>query len=181
MTLLAGGASFILGNAYQVQMPEFARDLGHGDVGVLYTILLAADAAGALLAGFALESRSLLRAQPRTAFILVMLWCVAIAGFAMSPTYLFAVGFLFAAGFLELSFNAMAQTLVQLRAPAESRGRVIGLFNMSAQGLRAFSGVTVGVGGSLIGIHWSLALSAVALLALTLGMLGFAGRKRGPE
>jgi MFS family permease len=181
MTLLAGGASFILGNAYQVQMPEFARDLGHGDVGVLYTILLAADAAGALLAGFALESRSLLRAQPRTAFILVMLWCVAIAGFAMSPTYLFAVGFLFAAGFLELSFNAMAQTLVQLRAPAESRGRVIGLFNMSAQGLRAFSGVTVGVGGSLIGIHWSLALSAAALLALTLGMLGFAGRKRGPE
>jgi MFS family permease len=172
MTLLAGGASFLLGNAYQVQMPEFARDLGHGDVGVLYTILLAADAAGALLAGFALESRSLLRAQPRTAFILVMMWCIAIAGFAMSPTYVFAVGFLFAAGFLELSFNAMAQTLVQIHAPVDSRGRVIGLFNMSAQGLRAFSGVTVGVGGSLIGIHWSLALSAAALLGVTFGVWG---------
>ncbi|MDB5405965.1 MAG: hypothetical protein JWL84_877 [Rhodospirillales bacterium] len=176
MTLLAGAASFLLGNAYQVQMPEFAHDLGHGDVGVLYTILLAADAAGALLAGFALESRSLLRAQPRTAFILVMLWCLAIAGFAMSPTYVFAVGFLFAAGFLELSFNAMAQTLVQLKAPAASRGRVIGLFNMSAQGLRAFSGVTVGVGGSLIGIHWSLALSAATLLAVMIGVLGLTSR-----
>jgi hypothetical protein len=106
----------------------------------------------------------------------VMMWCIAIAGFAMSPTYVFAVGFLFAAGFLELSFNAMAQTLVQLKAPAASRGRVIGLFNMSAQGLRAFSGVTVGVGGSLIGIHWSLALSAATLLAVMIGVLGLTSR-----
>ena len=31
MTLLAGGASFFVGNGYQPQMPEFAHDLGHGD------------------------------------------------------------------------------------------------------------------------------------------------------
>jgi hypothetical protein len=60
----------------------------------------------------------------------------------------------------------MAQTLVQLHAPPEMRGRVIGVFTMSAMGLRAFSGVTVGVGGSLIGIHWSLAISAGVLFAL---------------
>jgi len=61
----------------------------------------------------------------------------------------------------------MAQTLVQVHAPSEVRGRVIGLFAMASLGLRAFSGVTVGLGGSLIGIHWSLAASAAALLALT--------------
>jgi hypothetical protein len=33
--------------------------------------------------------------------------------------------------------------------------------------------VTVGFGGSLIGVHWSLALSAMALLALTVGLLSF--------
>jgi hypothetical protein len=49
---------------------------------------------------------------------------------------------------------------------------VIGVFAMSAMGLRAFSGVTVGVGGSLIGIHWSLALSAGVLFGLL--ALGFA-------
>jgi hypothetical protein len=38
---------------------------------------------------------------------------------------------------------------------------------MSSLGLRAFSGVTVGLGGAAIGIHWSLALSAIALLGLT--------------
>jgi hypothetical protein len=67
----------------------------------------------------------------------------------------------------------MGQTLVQINAPAEIRGRVIGLYSMSSLGLRAFSGVTVGILGSLIGIHWSLALSAMALLAITIGLLAF--------
>src|SRR5213076_893871 len=49
MTLLAGGASLLVGNAYQAQMPEFARDLGHGNADFTYSMLLAADAAGALV------------------------------------------------------------------------------------------------------------------------------------
>jgi hypothetical protein len=69
-------------------------------------------------------------ARTRTALILGGLWCVAIIGFALSASYPLALGFLFIAGFVELSFNAMAQTLVQLDAPAAIRGRVIGFFNM---------------------------------------------------
>ena len=166
MTILAGGASLIVGNAYQAQMPEFAHDLGHTDGGMGYSALLAADAAGALVAGLALESRGLLPANPRSAFLLAMLWCLAIGAFAMATNYPLALALLFVAGFLELSFFAMAQTLVQVNAPAEVRGRVIGLFAMSALGARAFSGVTVGLGGAWIGIHWSLALSAALLLIL---------------
>jgi MFS family permease len=166
MTILVGGASLLVGNAYQAQMPEFAHDLGHPDGGVTYSALLAADAAGALVAGFALESRGLLPPNPRTAFLLAMLWCIAIGAFAMVTSYPLALAILFVAGFLELSFFAMAQTLVQVNAPPEVRGRVIGLFAMSALGARAFSGVTVGLGGSAIGIHLSLALSATLLLIL---------------
>jgi MFS family permease len=179
MTLLAGGASLFVGNAYQAQMPEFADDLGHGDGGVGYGMLLAADAAGALIAGFVLESRALLQPRPRTAFILAMLWCCAIGGFAASTSYPLALSLLFVAGFLQLAFAAMGQTLVQIHAPPEIRGRVIGLYNMSSLGLRAFAGVTVGILGSLIGVHWSLALSALALLAVTAGLLAFtAGARR---
>ncbi|HSU64577.1 MAG TPA: MFS transporter [Burkholderiales bacterium] len=173
MTLLAGGASLLVGNAYQAQMPEFARDLGHGDADLTYSMLLAADAAGALVAGLVLESRGLLPPHPRTAFLLAMLWCVAIGSFAAATSYPLALALLFTAGFFELSFNAMAQTLVQVHAPSEVRGRVIGLFAMASLGLRAFSGVTVGLGGSLIGIHWSLAASAAALLLLTMALLTF--------
>jgi hypothetical protein len=60
----------------------------------------------------------------------------------------------------------MAQTLVQIDAPPDKRGRVIGLFNMASLGLRAFSGISVGLVGSLIGVHWSLALPALATLAI---------------
>ena len=166
MILLAGAASLFISNAYQAQMPEFGRDLGHGDPGVSYSSLLAADAAGALTAGLVLESRGLLQPNARTAFILAMLWCCAIAAFAMSTSYPLALVLLFAAGFLELSFYSMAQSLVQLHAPAQIRGRVIGLYSVAALGLRTFSGITIGIAGGFIGIHWSLSLSAIALLAI---------------
>jgi hypothetical protein len=64
---------------------------------------------------------------------------------------------------VELAFNAMAQALVQINAPDEIRGRVIGVFAMSASGLRPFSGLSVGLLGASLGIHNSLALSAAAL------------------
>ncbi len=178
MTVLAGAASFFVGNAYSSQMPGFAEDVGHGDPGVSYSMLLAADAAGALLAGLALEGRGLLPPRPRTAIVLAMLWCVALMLFALSQSYVLALCFLFAAGFLELSFNAMAQSLVQLNAPLDMRGRVIGLFNMASLGLRAFSGISVGLVGSLIGIHWSLALSALATMIVAGGLLAKGGIAR---
>jgi MFS family permease len=171
MVILVGGASFIVGNAYQAQMPEFAHDLAHGDGGFTYSALFGADAAGALCAGLALEARGLLPPRPRAAFLLAMGWCIAIGSFAASRSYPLSLMLLFCAGFLELSFYAMAQALVQMNAPSTIRGRVIGLFSMSALGLRAFSGVTVGLFGSLIGIHLSLALAAALLLTLILATL----------
>jgi MFS family permease len=171
MVVLVGGASLLVGNAYQAQMPEFAHDLGHGDGRLTYSMLFAADAAGAFTAGVVLESRGLLPPAPRTAFLLALGWCIAIGAFAWTSSYPLALCLLFVCGFLELSFYAMAQTLVQLNSPPEIRGRIIGLFSMSALGLRSFSGVTVGLTGSLIGIHLSLALSAGLLLAIILVML----------
>lgn len=170
MTLLVGCASFAIGNSYQAQMPEFARDLGHGDVGMLYSMLLAADAAGALVGGLALEGSGALQARARTAFLLVMAWASALAVFAATPVYAVALVALFIAGFTELSFSSMAQTLVQLNAPDAIRGRVIGLYSVCSLGMRAFAGVTVGLGGTLASIHWSLGLSAAGLFMVTLGL-----------
>jgi MFS family permease len=178
MVVLVGGASLIVGNAYQAQMPEFATDLGQPDGGITYSALLGADAAGALAAGLILEGRGLLPPRPRTAFVLAIFWCMAIGAFALATSYPLALLLLFVAGFLELAFFAMAQTLVQINAPPEVRGRVIGLFAMSALGLRAFSGVTVGLGGSLIGIHWALAISAAVLLVVTAVFLALSERHR---
>ena len=88
----------------------------------------------------------------------------SLLAFASVGIYTLSIALLFAAGFFELSFNTMAQALVQINAPADIRGRVVGLFNMAGLGMRAFSGITVGLAGAAIGIHWSLGLSAVVLL-----------------
>ena len=98
-------------------------------------------------------------------------WALSLLAFASVGIYPLAIALLFAAGFFELSFNTMAQTLVQLNAPADIRGRVVGLFNMAGLGMRAFSGITVGVLGAAIGIHWSLGLSAAVLLAFLFVLL----------
>jgi len=171
MTMLAGGAAFFIGNAYQAQMPGFATDLGHGDPGISYSMLLAADAAGALTAGIALETFGLLRPDPRTALILATLWAIALGSFALASAYPLALLLLLVAGFLELSFNSMSQTLVQLHAPAEKRGRIIGVFSMASLGSRMFSGFSVGILGQMVGIHWSLALSAGLILLLAGALL----------
>ncbi len=176
MIALAGVSSFFIGNAFQAQMPEFAHDLGTEKAEFSYSVLLAANAGGAFLGGMLLEARGLLQANPRTAIVLTILWCISITGFAITDSYPLAVALMFIAGFLNLTFNSMAQTLVQVHAPPNLRGRMIGLYNMSNNGLRAFSGITVGLLGAAIGIHWSLALSALVLLLIAGILLAFAMR-----
>ena len=176
MTLLAGGAALFVGNAHQAQMPEFATDLGAASASFYYGMLLTANGLGALIAGLVLESRSLLPARPKSVFVLVILWCLAMAGFAASTDFLLSVGLLLIAGFLHLSYSSMAQTLVQLHAPPAIRGRVLGLYSMSSLGMITFSGFTVGIIGDFIGIHWSLALSAGALLVATSVLSAFSAR-----
>ena len=86
------------------------------------------------------------------------------SAFALVRIYPLALALLFMAGFFELSFSSMAQTMVQMHAPETIRGRVLGLFNMSSSGLRAFSGITVGLVGSIVSVHVSLAASALAFM-----------------
>jgi MFS family permease len=176
MSLLAAAAAAFIGNSYQAQMPNFAVDLGHGNPGTAYSALLAADAAGALTGGFLLETVGGFKTSTRTAMLLAMGWCCALAAFALTKTYAFALICLFCAGFFELSFSSMAQTVVQVAAPANIRGRVLGVFGMASLGCRAFSGISVGLIGALLGVHLSLAIAAGVLFAVV-SMLLFAHRK----
>ena len=175
MTALAGLSSLFVGNAYQAQMPEFAAWFGSAQDEITYSVLLTASAAGSVLGGFGLEALAFFR-QPRirSAVLLALAWAVSILVFAITPLYAVAVLALFAAGVLNIGFTSMAQAYVQLEAPPARRGRFIGLFSMSWNGLRVGSGVTVGILGAVIGIHYSLALSALAFLAVGVALLVYA-------
>jgi len=67
---------------------------------------------------------------------------------------------------------------VQLLAPPHLRGSMVGLFNTSMLGLRAGSGLTVGVLGALIGVQWSLTLSSAAVVLIAVGLLAVEARAR---
>ena len=211
MSVLAGLAATFVGNAYEPQMPEFARALGIPELGrylvewfpytfaegvtidpvtgqitvlsdatlqaLFYSMLLAANAIGALTAGIVLEAKSMLPAKTRTSFILGLLWAAAIFGFAASPYYVLSFALMVCAGFLDLSFNSMTRTLAQLNSPSEMRGRAIGVFNVGALGCRTFSGFTVGFGGGMIGIHFSLMLSAAVMLVAMIVLFAWAKQR----
>jgi MFS family permease len=171
MVVLGGSASLFVGNAFQSLMPAFANDLGATSADFAYSALLMATAAGAVFGGFLLEGKGWLHAKVKGAILCGIFWCAAMAAFALSGNYYLSLALLFCAGMLNLAFYSSAQAIVQIMAPAHLRGRLVGLFSMSALGLRAFSGVTVGIMGAVVGIHWSLASSALALLVVTAGLL----------
>lgn len=166
MILLVGFYALFVGNAFQALMPAFALSLGADDLSMEYAALFAANGAGAVTGGLLLEVRGLLTARASTATVLAIVWCAAMIAFAAASHFATALLFMFIAGILNLAFLSMAQTLVQLEAPVHLRGRLIGLYNMAAQGLRTFSGVTVGFAGAYIGIHWSLGLSTMVVMVV---------------
>jgi MFS family permease len=171
MIVLAGASSFFVGNAFQAQMPEYAQYLGADDSGARYSILLAANAAGAVIGVILLEGGADLRPSVRTAIVCAALWAVAMGLFPMAQNYPAAVALLVVAGVFSIAFTSMAQTLVQMLAPPAVRGKIVGLFNTAMLGLRAGSGVTVGVIGTFIGVRLSLELSAFAVVLVAIALL----------
>jgi MFS family permease len=161
MIVLAGLGSFFIGAAIQVAMPAIAG------TGTAYGVLLFANGLGGVLGGLLLEGTGWLRPSVRTA-----IWSTAVYGgstvlFALCHNYLAASFLLVVGGVAALANMSITQTVVQLRAPREDRGQVIGLYGVSANGLRMGSGITVGFLGAIAGLRWSLGLSALALCVCT--------------
>ena len=171
MILLAGATSFFVGTAFQAQMPEYAHHHGSEEADVWYSVLFGANAAGAVIGATLLETVAILQTGVRGAIVCAAIWGAVMAIFPFVHGYAAAVALLVLAGVFNIAFTSMAQAVVQILAPPGLRGRVVGLFNTSMMGLRAGSGLTVGVLGALIGVELSLTLSAVAVVLVSLALL----------
>jgi len=171
MILLAGATSFFVGTAFQAQMPEYAHHHGSDEADVWYTVLFSANAAGAVIGAVLLESVAVLQGGGRAAIVCAAIWGAVMAVFPFAQGYAAAVTLLVLGGVFNIAYTSMAQAVVQILAPPNLRGRMVGLFNTSMLGLRAGSGLTVGVLGAVIGVELSLALSALVVVAIALGLL----------
>jgi MFS family permease len=176
MIVLGGLGSFFVGASMQSSMPIFAQDLGAGSAGTAYGILLFANGAGGVIGGILLEATGRLRPTVAAAVVSTGVYGLSTVLFAVSTSYPLSVLLLVVGGVANLASMSIGQTLVQLLAPPADRGRVIGVYGMSANGLRFGSGVTVGLFGAVVGIHWSLGLSAAALCVGTV-LAGISARR----
>jgi MFS family permease len=181
MIVLGGLGSFFIGTSLQTAMPLFAQDLGAGSAGLAYGVLLFANGAGGVIGGILLEATGSIKPNTKAAVVSTAVYGVTTLFFALTGSYLIALALLFLGGIANLASMSIGQTIVQLRAAPADRGRVVGLYGVSANGLRAGSGFTVGILGVAIGIHASLGFSAGALCLGTVAAGIYALRGRPGE
>ncbi|WP_238598854.1 MFS transporter [Saccharothrix sp. ALI-22-I] len=180
MIMIGGIGSFFIGASMQSAMPIFAQDLGAGSAGsagTAYGALLFANGAGGVVGGLLLEVTGRIKPNVTAALVSTAIYGLTSFLFALTASYPLALFLLVAGGVANLASMSISQTVVQLLAPPAQRGRVIGLYGMSSGGLRAGSGFTVGLLGTAIGIHSSVAVSGAALVLCTFAVGGYALRR----
>ena len=116
-----------------------------------------------MVGGILLEATGRIKPNVKAAVVSTAAFGLTSLVFAATGSLAVAIVALVVGGVANLAAMSIGQTIVQLRAPEGERGRVIGVYGMSANGLRAGSGFTVGLLGAAVGVHWSLGVSAVAL------------------
>ncbi|KAM9861783.1 MFS transporter [Leucobacter sp. BZR 635] len=171
MILLSALSAATIGSVIQNAMPNFAESLGAGSAGLAYGVLLFANGAGGVIGGFLLEATGRVPTTARTAVIAATILGVTTIVFATSSVYPVAVIALLIGGVARITADATEMSIVQLRAPDDERGRVIGAYTMFGPGMMTFSGLSVAVLGSLFGLRGSVLFGGIALTvgAIVLG------------
>jgi MFS family permease len=180
--ILQGAIGLFIGVALMPLLPEFGGVLGQHGNGAGYAVLVSSMAAGATVAGVTLEAIGRIRASTRLAIVAGIVFAASILVFALSQSYPVSIVALIVAGASSLTAASTSQTIVQLEAPPERRGRFVGAAGMTAQGFQAGSGILIGGLAGTLGVAGGVATAATALLlcAVALLIVVVVGRRRLP-
>jgi MFS family permease len=176
--VLQGAVGLLIGVALMPLLPEFGELLGQVESGLGYGLLLVAMSVGAVTGGLLLESVGRLRATPLVSAVSELVFAACVLGFALSRVFPLSLALLVVAGAASILSLSTSQTVVQLEAPTEQRGRFIGAFNTTNMGFRVGSGVLVAILGALVGIPAAVALAAGTLLVVCIALATVAARLR---
>jgi MFS family permease len=157
-------------------LPLFTdRDLGGSDI--TFTYLMAVMSLGSLIG-------ALLTARRTTTGVGAISWtALAFGGSLMLLTVApnqpvaFATGLL--VGLTSIAFMTASTAIVQMRADASMRGRVLALQAMVFLGSTPIGGPVVGTVAENFGARWALAIGALACLGA--GAFGLSVVRRGQE
>ena len=168
----------VFGWSYSVLMPSFAKGvLKTGDAG--YGALLTANGVGALMG--ALTVASLGHRVSRRVLVFGGLWIFSAMLFLLAFTTNFYVALLLLAvgGWGMLLFFSTVNTLLQMSASDEMRGRVMSIWALVFGGMMPIGGLEAGALSHWLGVRWTVAIGAiVCALAALVTWLIVQGRRK---
>lgn len=159
LILLAWVAS-VFSRSYTTLMPVFAVDVL--DVGARgLGFLLAAPGAGTITGSLLLAVAGEVAHKGRYYVAASLLFCAALAAFALSRLFLLSLPVLFIAGAFASTSSATALTMLQQNTPPQLRGRVLSLMTLTFIGLPSLGGMVVASAATVVGSPTAILAGAV--------------------
>jgi MFS family permease len=149
---------------FEVSLPLLARFTFNGDADT-FGLMFTAMGIGAVVGGLHTAARH--DVQPVTAARIAALFSVAIAVTAVAPNLPASLLALTVVGGAGTSFLAVSNSLLQVHARAEMRGRIMALRAMAFLGARPVGAPLIGWIGEHAGPRYAIATGAIALVLVT--------------
>jgi MFS family permease len=146
---------------FPVVLPVLAKETFHGDAGT-YSLMTAAMGAGALVGALVVAGRKTI--DERLLLLAAVGFGIGLCVSAAAPTLGFLVPLLIATGVFNIMMFATSNTLLQLLAAPEMRGRVLAVRIMTILGTTPVGAPIAGFVCARWGARWGLGIGGVATL-----------------
>ncbi len=173
--LLAFVSLFVL--PFTTLLPVFAKVVFKGDAST-YGYLNSSIGAGALLGAIFLASIN--NRRNRVKLLLSSLFILGVALFLFSSTSIFPLALIFAsiAGFVMMFHPTLSNTIIQVEASENMRGRAISFFAMAFFGLQPIGGLLIGSLSHFIGAQKAILFQGIFALLIGALFTWFLKRKK---
>jgi MFS family permease len=178
LVVLQGAVAVLFGTALMPLLPAFGDALGVGESGPGYGLLLVAMAIGAVAGGLGLEAIGRIQPTLRLAIGSTVVLALSILVFTLSESFAVALPALVVAGLASIVSGSTSQSIVQLEAPEDQRGRFVGVYGTTSMGLRLASGLIVAGIAAALGVELGIAIPAAALALVAIALLAITGARR---
>ena len=164
----------IIMNALAFPLQQFIPDIGANNLGVgatLVGLLVAGEGIGQLIGAGAMALTRNLERHGRVFLLGSTAVLVMAILFVWTPWYVVAFGVLILGGVGQSGFGTMQSTITMLSAPAEMRGRMVGLMSVCIGIGTPLGGLALGIMAEILGTSLAITVNALAGMALLLPAL----------
>jgi MFS family permease len=130
-----------------------------------YGLLMAATGLGAVIGALFVASLPERARRGRWLTLGNLSFPTLLVGMALSRSFPLTLALLVGIGFSFVVQNAVANTLIQITVPDELRGRVMGFYSLTFQGMMRLGGLQAGLMGDSFGASMAVGVGALVCLA----------------